>query len=100
MSNENIENTPKEMMMETFRNENFQGKTFHLDEVVFMNCKLIDCDLYYSGGDFEWVNSNFENCRFHWRGPAKNTLALAQAIGMLKTTTPPPTVLATSQRPN
>ena len=86
--------------METLRNETFQGKSFHLDEVVFINCKLTDCDLYYSGGDFEWVNSNFDNCRFHWRGTAKNTMALAQAIGMLKTATPPPTVTATSQKPN
>ena len=87
------------MEMETFKNENFQGKSFHLDDVVFMNCKLTDCDLYYSGGDFEWVSSNFDNCRFHWRGAAKNTLALLQAMGMLKTPTPP-TVIPTSQKPN
>lgn len=86
--------------METFRNENFQGKSFHLDDVVFMNCKLTDCDLYYSGGDFEWVNSNFENCRFHWRGAAKNTLALAQTVGILKTPTPPVNLVPTSQKPN
>jgi hypothetical protein len=88
------------MKMETFRNENFQGKSFHLDDVVFINCKLTDCDLYYSGGDFEWVSSNFDNCRFHWRGAAKNAMALAAAIGMLKTATPPPMVAATSQKPN
>jgi hypothetical protein len=87
------------MKMETFKNENFHGKTFHLDEVVFTNCQLTDCDLYYSGGDFEWVGSNFDNCRFHWRGAAKNTLALLQAMGMLKTPTSP-NVIPTSQKPN
>jgi hypothetical protein len=51
--------------METYRKQNFQGKSFILDEAIFLECKLTDCDLYYSGGDFEWVNSNFENCRFH-----------------------------------
>jgi hypothetical protein len=70
--------------METYRNQNFQGKSFILDEVVFLECKLSDCDLYYSGGDFEWVNSHFGNCRFHWRGAAKNTLALLQTMGALK----------------
>ncbi len=69
--------------METHRNQTFQGKTFVVEDVAFINCKLNDCDLYYSGGDFDWVNSNFENCRFHWRGAAKNTLALFQAVGVV-----------------
>ena len=76
--------------METYRKQNFQGKSFILDEAIFLECKLTDCDLYYSGGDFEWVNSNFENCRFHWRGPAKNMLALLQVIGALKPPQMPP----------
>lgn len=86
--------------METYRNQNFEGKNFILEDVVFLKCKLTDCDLYYSGGDFEWVETQFGNCRFHWRGAAKNTLALAQAIGMLKSQTLPPTVVPTSQKPN
>lgn len=60
--------------METYRKQNFQGRSFILEEVVFMECKLTDCDLFYSGGDSEWVNCQFENCRFHWRGAAKNTI--------------------------
>ncbi len=74
--------------METHRNQKFQGKSFILDEVVFLDCKLTDCDLYYSGGDSEWVNTTFENCRFHWRGPAKNMLAILQGLGLLQTPTP------------
>lgn len=76
--------------METYRNQTFQGKTFILDEVTFLECKLSDCDLYYSGGDFEWVNSHFENCRFHWRGAAKNTVALLQGMGAFQWPQTPP----------
>jgi len=90
----------EDKQMETYRNQNFEGKDFILEDVAFLKCKLADCDLYYSGGDFEWVETQFGNCRFHCRGAAKNTLALAQAIGMLKSQTLPPTVVPTSQRPN
>jgi hypothetical protein len=75
--------------METFRNQDFQGKSFVIEEVAFVNCRLTDCDLYYSGGEFDWMNSHFESCRFHWRGPAKNTLALFQNIGMISAQTAP-----------
>ena len=90
--------------METYRNQNFQGKSFTIDEVVFIKCKLTDCDLYYSGGDFEWIESSFEACRFHWRGPAKNTLAILQAMGILKPAQMPPQstipALGPGQKPN
>lgn len=87
--------------METYRRQNFQGKTFILDEVVFIDCKLTDCDLFYSGGDSEWANCQFENCRFHWRGAAKNTLALAQVLGLIKTPTLPQNLIPVpGQKPN
>ena len=70
--------------METYRNQTLQGKSIVLDEAVFLKCKIIDCDLYYSGGDFEWVESQFENCRYHMRGSAQRTLMLAQLIGIVK----------------
>ena len=75
--------------METYRNQSFRGKSFVLEEVAFVNCTLSDCDLYYSGGDFDWVDTRFEGCRFHWRGPAKNMFALAQTLGMIQAQIPP-----------
>ena len=84
--------------METYRNQNFQGKDFILEEVAFVKCSLTDCDLYYSGGDFDWIETRFDGCRFHWRGPAKNTVAMLQGMGALK----PPQMLPQSsmQTPN
>ena len=87
--------------METYKNQNFHGKSFILEEVAFVNCKLTDCDLYYSGGDFDWTETQFDGCRFHWRGPAKNMFALAQAIGMIKIQAPPQNLISpTVQKPN
>jgi hypothetical protein len=86
--------------MQTHRNQTFQGKSIILDEVVFIDCKLIDCDLYYSGGDHEWMNTTFENCRFHWRGPAKNTVTLLQMVGLLPLPTQPQIQSAPQKKPN
>jgi hypothetical protein len=86
--------------METYRNQNFQGKNFILEDVAFLKCKLTDCDVYYSGGDFDWTETLFENCRFHWRGPAKNTVALLQAVGMIPMPTPPKNLDIPGQKVN
>ncbi len=84
-----------------YEDKNFSDQTFVLEECVFNNCTLKNCDLFYSGGDFEFVNLKAENCRFHWRGGAKNTALLFQTIGMLREPSQiPPQVKMTSQKPN
>lgn len=70
--------------MQAYKNQAFENQSFVIEEVYFENCALRNCDLFYSGGDFEWVNASFDNCRFHFRGPAKNTQALFQSMGLLK----------------
>jgi hypothetical protein len=90
--------------METHRDQTFKGKSFVIEEVAFVKCNLIDCDFFYSGGDFDWAECHFEGCRFHWRGPAKNTAMLLQAMGALRgPQTPPQSTMPTadpSHRPN
>lgn len=43
--------------MQVFKNQQFEGRAFDLDETVFVNCKRKDCDIFYSGGDFEWLDT-------------------------------------------
>jgi hypothetical protein len=67
----------------------YEGKTlskavFVLEDSFFIHCAISDSDLFYSGGDVEWVETKFENCRFHFRGPALKTVQTLQQIGMLK----------------
>jgi len=70
------------------------ASTFVMEEHVFVNCKLKNCRLFYSGGTFEWVNTTFENCTWGFRDAAGNTLRLAMTIGMLKQGQTPPTNLS------
>jgi hypothetical protein len=62
--------------LKIIENQKLERGKFVLEEVVFINCEVIECDLFYSGGDFEWTNTTFRSCRFHFRGPAANTRSL------------------------
>lgn len=87
--------------VKVYEDKNLNNQSFVLDDVVFIRCHLRNCDLFYSGGDFEWVDTTMENCRFHWRGPAKNTFGMLLGMGLLKTPTEaPPTVPSTAGKPN
>jgi hypothetical protein len=73
----------------------YEGKelskaSFVMEECYFINCVLNDCDLFYSGGEAEFVNLTMNNCRWHFRGPALKTFQLLQNIGMLKSGQTPP----------
>lgn len=62
----------------------FTQAAFVIEENFFVDCVLSDCDLFYSGGDIDWMNTTFTNCRWHWRGPALKTIQLAASLGMMK----------------
>jgi hypothetical protein len=70
--------------MNMIQGKTINGGAFVVEECVFVNSVLRDCDLFYSGGDFEYVNTTFENCRWHFRGPALKTIQLGQTIGMIQ----------------
>ncbi len=66
-----------------YEGETFHRKTFVMEESFFVNCVLRDCSLFYSGGDFDWVNTRFENCQIHLRDSAKRTTTFLGHFGLL-----------------
>ena len=70
--------------MKIFRDKTLSDQTFVLEETVFIDCTLRNCDLFYSGGDFEFVNLKLDNSRFHFREAAKYTAMLFQTLGMMR----------------
>jgi hypothetical protein len=78
------------MPMTVHEGDTIMNSTFVVEEHVFLNCRLKNCRLYYSGGTFEWVNTTFENCAWGFRDSAGNTVRLAMLIGMLKPGQAPP----------
>ncbi len=71
-------------MITKHEGQTFSKKTFEVDDCIFINCVLNECDLIYSGGDAEIVGTRLENCRLHFRGMAQKTIQALQMLGMLK----------------
>jgi hypothetical protein len=72
------------MPITVHQDDTITGSTLVIEEHVFINCKLKNCRLYYSGGAFEWINTSFENCQWGFRGAARDTVQLLGTIGLLK----------------
>lgn len=87
--------------MRIYKDKNISEQTFVLEEVSFFDCTLKDCDLFYSGGDFEIVNLKLDGCRVHFRGPAKNTQMLMMTLRMLPAPVQlPPQATSAPPKPN
>ncbi len=70
--------------MKKYENTTIENQAFTVEECVFVNCILRNCDLYYRGGPFQWANTSFENCRWNFQAGALYTIQLMQTLGMWK----------------
>jgi hypothetical protein len=63
------------------------GQTFSktrlaLDNHVYKNCNIDDCDLYYSGGQYELLDTHITNSRLILNHPAKGIYNALQIFKM------------------
>jgi hypothetical protein len=73
-----------------------EGQTFtktklSLDNHVYKNCTIDDCDIYYSGGQYELIDTHVTNSRLILNHPAKGIHA---AIQIFKTKSPGSRIIA------
>jgi hypothetical protein len=71
-----------------------EGKTFikeqlALDNHVFKNCTMDRCQIYYSGGPFELIDTHITNSELILNQPAKN---IYSAIQIFKVKSPGSTI--------
>jgi hypothetical protein len=56
-------------------NQTFTGKRIQLDGSSFTNCRFNECRLVFNGlVGFELVGSHFQDCRYDFEGPARETI--------------------------
>lgn len=70
--------------IKAYRDKSISNESFVLEEAAFFNCTLKNCDLFYSGGDFQVQETKLDGCRVHFRGAALRTQQMLLSMGMLK----------------
>jgi len=68
--------------MEVVIDKNETGTIVVIDGKNFINCHFKNCTLHYSGGDFAWTDTQFENCPVKLSGPAERTSTLMVHLGI------------------
>ena len=51
--------------------QKFSKAKLSLDNHVYKNCEIDDCDVYYSGGQYELIDTHITNSRLILNHPAK-----------------------------
>ena len=66
--------------MQLIENENLTHKTITLDGRHFIGCRYENCQVFYSGGDYELTDTTLTNCQITLLGPAMRTAGLLGRI--------------------
>jgi len=70
--------------MQTVENEKKTGAIIHLDNKMFINCTYTKCQIIFSGDDFAWRNTTFQDCQMTLEGPSLRTANLLGQFGLLR----------------
>ncbi len=64
-------------------NEIYKGAVIAMDNKLFINCKFADCTLVYTGGDFSWRDTTFQDCKINFEGSAHRTIGFLRQFGLI-----------------
>jgi hypothetical protein len=78
------------MAITKYEGQTFTGKVFQLEECWFVNCVLRECTIFYRGGSYDLVNTNFDRCQWKFQDDAQRTCVLLSQIGLLPAQPTPP----------
>ncbi len=70
--------------MRVLRDQKMENDVVDLDDTYLVNCVLKNTEVFYSGKEFAWTNTQFENCKIRLVGAARNTQNLLRSFGQLK----------------
>lgn len=70
--------------MQSIENDSKTGAVIHIDGKLFINCTFTKCQIIYSGGDFGWRNTTFNDCQVSLEGPASRTANFLRSFNLLK----------------
>lgn len=59
------------------------GKTIVMDGKYFSNCQFTNCVLVFTGGDYGWSDTKFNNCNISFQGPAARAIEFAKHFGIV-----------------
>ncbi|MGZ8383917.1 MAG: hypothetical protein ACXWWE_07915 [Nitrospira sp.] len=62
--------------------QKFSKAKLSLDNHVYKNCEMDDCDIYYSGGQYELIDTHITNSRLILNHPAKSIYSAIQIFKM------------------
>ena len=69
----------------------FKEESLTLDNHVFKNCSIERCQIYYSGGPFELIDTHITDSKLILNQPAKN---IYSAIQIFKVKSPGSTIVS------
>ena len=71
--------------------QTFSKAKLSLDNHVYKNCAIDDCDIYFSGGQYELLDTHITNSRLILNHPAKG---MYNAVQIFKMKSPGSSVIA------
>ncbi len=69
--------------MKTVKGKTFDKTTVMIDDTEFVNCKITNCELVYSGGPFGWVETSISKCFITLRGASAFTAGFLEKFGLI-----------------